>query len=205
MKNKSFNIYKDLQQNNLKTIIWTVSAALTIISCFVFTYKIYLYQLHQILVIDAKGSVLPIRWEERKKNLTIEVQSHVALFCRYYYSFDGLNQEYQHQKAGYLIFEEDKTRLDDFYQKRFQAIKKYQLVQKCLTDSLKISVNGEQEPHTFSLLAQVEVIRGDTKDIYALKASGNIAYVSAHFPLNPHGFLIYNYAEQMTKLQSDIK
>lgn len=191
------NIYKNLKSNNAKTWASMGVTAITIISAFLFGYKVFVYTLNHALTIDKDGDVLPLRWIERNKVIEIEIMDHLADWFGRYYTYDRNNIKTQREAGLWLIRREEGQKLDDFYKSQgwFNEVVKNGLVQKATLEHEHTEITGNDEPFHFKSSAIIEIKNGMVSNHYRLKVTGNIIFVSPKYPENPHGFLIVNYRE----------
>jgi hypothetical protein len=175
----------------------------TIIACLSFAFKVYVHNLDTVLVMDGNGEAVPVEWVQRKETLDAQLKHHVAMFFNYYYQVDRLDLEARKQRAFWLINGEDFQKLEQYYTAKgwFDEIKRFGVVQRVKV--MDIETKGQNEPFNFVATVKIDVIRNDLKESYLMDATGELIFVSAVFPQNPHGLLIIDYKEKPWQIIAD--
>lgn len=205
-KNPEINIYSFLRKNRAITLSTVILCTIIVVSAFVFSYKVYTYNMNNTLTIDKDGMVLPMKWYDRDQNIGIEIKNHLKLWLETYHTYDQLSIEEKKRRSKFLISENDFNKLQIFYDSKdwFDDVAKFYLKVKGTIVEDNISVIGNKEPFSFKANAIIEVNRGMVSDFYNMSISGNIILVERNWPLNPHGMIIYNYKEsELNKIKTE--
>ena len=192
------NIYKALRRNRAITISTVIIGAVTIISSFVFAFNVYVYQMNHALTIDKNGDVLPLKYIAINEALKIRSAHHVEMFLKNFYQYDKGSFERRIEKALWLADESAENiylllQNEDWFEKVMQ----YNLVQEIEIKPDNILIEGNQVPFAFKASCIVRVIGQGQAKSYQMECSGIISKVHENYPLNPHGFLISEYKENI--------
>ena len=196
--NPEYNIYKALKKNRAITIGTVIIGCITLISSFAFAFSVYVYQMNHTLIINKNGEVLPLRYIDINEALKIRSAHHVEMFLKYFYQYDKSSFESQIEKALWLADESAENiylllQNEDWFEKVMQ----YSIIQEIEIRPDNILIEGDQIPFLFKASCIVRVIQQNKAKSYQLECSGVINRVHENYPLNPHGFLISEYKENV--------
>ncbi|AWX43605.1 hypothetical protein HME9304_00596 [Flagellimonas maritima] len=198
MKTPYKNIYKVLRLNRFIVLSVVIGAVLTCIVSVLMVIKLHKESVNNAFVVNADGSVIPLKMVQQHENLEVEVLDHLELFHTYFYHIDVSNYEKNLEKALWL----GDSSVDALYRQKkadgvYNRLLQYSLVQRVLKIESKIDI--QQEPYRFETTIIFEINRGSIVDTYELITSGNVIHVSRNFPNNTHGLLITDFFENKLK------
>jgi len=196
MEKPKIDIYKTLIINRM--VVWGLTIAF-IVSSSIFAAAIknlYTKQLNTVLVLDANGEVIPMKWMQRDENIKIEIKDHLEKFHTYFYQYDAFNVEKSLEKS--LWFGDNSV--EQLYIKRkndgwYTKVLNYGIKQTVEILPENIEIQGNNEPYSFRVKAILSITQDDQTIRYSFETTGLIIFVSRNYPLNPHGLLITRFAE----------
>ena len=196
MEKPKIDIYKTLIINRM--VVWGLTIAF-IVSSSIFAAAIknlYTKQLNTVLVLDANGEVIPMKWMQRDENIKIEIKDHLEKFHTYFYQYDAFNVEKSLEKS--LWFGDNSV--EQLYIKRkndvwYTKVSNYGIKQTIEILPENIEIQGNNEPYSFRVKAILSITQDDQTIRYSFETTGLIIFVSRNYPLNPHGLLITRFAE----------
>ena len=196
MEKPKIDIYKTLIINRM--VVWGLTIAF-IVSSSIFAAAIknlYTKQLNTVLVLDANGEVIPMKWMQRDENIKIEIKDHLEKFHTYFYQYDAFNVEKSLEKA--LWFGDNSV--EQLYIKRkndgwYTKVSNYGINQTIEILPENIEIQGNSEPYSFRVKAILSITQDEQTVRYSFETTGLIIFVSRNYPLNPHGLLITRFAE----------
>lgn len=196
MDKPKIDIYKTLLVNRM--VVWGLTVAFVVASI-IFAISInslYTKQLNTVLVIDANGAVIPMKWMDRVEVVQIEIADHLEKFHTYFYDYDAFNVNKRLEKALWLG---DKS-IEQLYLKRkndgwYSKIATFGIKQTIEINPEDIEITGNTEPFSFKVKATLTITQDEQETKYSFETLGHIIYVSQNYPLNPHGLLITNFTE----------
>ncbi|WP_421805759.1 hypothetical protein [Flagellimonas sp.] len=187
------NIYKQLKRNNL--IVWVVVVCSGLVSIFAIwtTKRISADADRFIYTISSDEKLLPLEKIEKKEVQHIFQQSHIKLFLEHFYAYDQWNYKRRIEKALWLI-DGDGKELYDFYR---QDGHYNRMIQTTSSQSIieivpEVRANGD---FSVTAIIQINKVGQEKPREYQLNARGSLKKVNEAYPLNPYGYLIYNYKE----------
>ena len=202
MKTPYRNIYNILKINRFVVLVTVIGAVLSCIASVYMVVKLHQEMVNNAFVVNADGSVIPLKLVAQKENLEVEVLSHLELFHTYFYDIDASNYEKNLEKALWL----GNSSVDALYRQKkadgvYNRLLQYSLVQNVI--SIKSSIDLQHQPYTFETNTIFEINRGSITDTYELTTTGNLIHVDRNFPKNTHGLLITNFFENtLRKIES---
>jgi hypothetical protein len=202
MKTPYRNIYNILKINRFIVLVTVIGAVLSCIASVYMVVKLHQEMVNNAFVVNADGSVIPLKLVAQKENLEVEVLSHLELFHTYFYDIDASNYEKNLEKALWL----GNSSVDALYRQKkadgvYNRLLQYSLVQNVI--SIKSSIDLQHQPYTFETNTIFEINRGSITDTYELTTTGNLIHVDRNFPKNTHGLLITNFFENtLRKIES---
>ena len=202
MKTPYRNIYNILKINRFIVLVTVIGAVLSCIASVYMVVKLHQEMVNNAFVVNADGSVIPLKLVAQKENLEVEVLSHLELFHTYFYDIDASNYEKNLEKALWL----GNSSVDALYRQKkadgvYNRLLQYSLVQNVI--SVKSSIDLQHQPYTFETNTIFEINRGTITDTYELTTTGNLIHVDRNFPKNTHGLLITNFFENtLRKIES---
>ena len=202
MKTPYRNIYNILKINRFIVLVTVIGAVLSCIASVYMVVKLHQEMVNNAFVVNADGSVIPLKLVAQKENLEVEVLSHLELFHTYFYDIDASNYEKNLEKALWL----GNSSVDALYRQKkadgvYNRLLQYSLVQNVI--SIKSSIDLQHQPYTFETNTIFEINRGTITDTYELTTTGNLIHVDRNFPKNTHGLLITNFFENtLRKIES---
>lgn len=196
MEKPKLDIYKTLIVNRM--VVWGLTIAF-IASAAIFAFAIndlYSKQLNTVLVLDTNGEVIPMKWMQRDENIKIEIKDHLEKFHTYFYQYDAFDVEKCLEKA--LWFGDNS--IEQLYIKRkndgwYTRVSSYGINQKIEILPENIEIEGNNEPYSFRVKANLSITHDEQTVHYSFETTGLIIFVSRNYPLNPHGLLITRFAE----------
>jgi hypothetical protein len=196
MEKPKIDIYKILIVNRM--VVWGLTIAF-IVSAAIFAFAIndlYSKQLNTVLVLDTNGEVIPMKWMQRDENIKIEIKDHLEKFHTYFYQYDAFDVEKSLEKA--LWFGDNS--IEQLYIKRkndgwYTRVSSYGINQKIEILPENIEIEGNNEPYSFRVKANLSITQDEQTVRYSFETTGLIIFVSRNYPLNPHGLLITRFAE----------
>ena len=196
MEKPKIDIYKTLIVNRM--VVWGLTIAF-IVSAAIFAFAIndlYSKQLNTVLVLDTDGEVIPMKWMQRDENIKIEIKDHLEKFHTYFYQYDAFDVEKSLEKA--LWFGDNS--IEQLYIKRkndgwYSRVSSYGINQTIEILPENIEIEGNNEPYSFRVKANLAITQDDQTVRYSFETTGLIIFVSRNYPLNPHGLLITRFAE----------
>ncbi len=196
MEKPKVDIYKTLIVNRM--VVWGLTIAF-IVSAAIFAFAInelYSKQLNTVLVLDTDGEVIPMKWMQRDENIKIEIKDHLEKFHTYFYQYDAFNVDKSLEKA--LWFGDNS--IEQLYIKRkndgwYTRVSSYGINQTIEILPENIEIEGNNEPYSFRIKANLSITQDDQTVRYSFETTGLIIFVSRNYPLNPHGLLITRFAE----------
>ena len=196
MEKPKIDIYKTLIVNRM--VVWGLTIAF-IVSAAIFAFAIndlYSKQLNTVLVLDTDGEVIPMKWMQRDENIKIEIKDHLEKFHTYFYQYDAFDVEKSLEKA--LWFGDNS--IEQLYIKRkndgwYTRVSSYGIYQTIEILPENIEIEGNNEPYSFRVKANLSITQDDQTVRYSFETTGLIIFVSRNYPLNPHGLLITRFAE----------
>jgi hypothetical protein len=196
MEEQKINLYKQIRRNN--TIVWALVAAFAITTIInaVVSRQNKKDILNGIMAVNQEGEIIPLTWLERRETIHIELKDHLRLFHEYFYQYSAYNVDTNISRALWLA---DQS-IEDLYVKRlndgwYSKVKNLGIIQEVSFNPEDIIVEGIKEPFRFQFPLTITIKQGRSEKKYSFTTTGYIYYVDAHFPLNPHGFLITQFAE----------
>lgn len=202
MKTPYRNIYNVLKINRFIVLVTIIGAVLSCIASVFMVVRLHKEMVNNAFVVNADGSIIPLKLVAQKENLEVEVLSHLELFHNYFYDIDASNYEKNLEKALWL----GNSSVDALYRQKkadgvYNRLLQYSLVQNVV--SIKSTMDLQHEPYTFETITVFEINRGTITDTYELTTTGNLIHVDRNFPKNTHGLLITNFFENtLRKLDS---
>lgn len=154
--------------------------------------------LNSAFVINADGSIIPLKLVGQQENFEVEALSHLENFHRYFYDIDASNYEKNLEKALWL----GNSSVDNTYRQKkadgvYNRLLQYSLVQNVL--SVESDIEENNGSHSFRTTTIFEINRGTIVDIYELITTGKLISVDRNYPFNPHGLLITEFFEKSLK------
>jgi hypothetical protein len=188
------NIYTILKLNRFIVLAVVIGATIVSVISVVLVIKLHKETVNNAFVVNADGSIIPLKMVNQQENLEVEALAHLELFHTYFYDIDGSNYEKNLEKSLWL----GNSSVDALYRQKkadgvYNRLLQYSLVQKVLSVESKLKL--QKEPYTFETLTVFEVNRGTITDTYELVTTGNLIHVDRNFPKNTHGLLITNFFE----------
>ncbi|MEM6734640.1 MAG: hypothetical protein AAF620_01100 [Bacteroidota bacterium] len=200
-----FQIYKLIKANRTITIIGLSFAGIISLMNGFIAYKMFAYNSNNALVITHEGDVMPTNWIARNEIIHIEIKDHLHKFYSSYHTYDFNNVDQQREKAAFLIHDESLSFLENKYTDWFSSVQRSSVQVKAIFNEKSFLVSGASEPYSFQSNIVLEIKNGPKVEYYKMQSTGDIALVSADYPRNPHGLLIYNYKESDWELQDNLK
>ena len=196
MEKPKIDIYRTLIVNRM--VVWGLTIAF-IVSSAIFAFSInnlYSRQLNTVLVLDTDGEVIPMKWMQRDENIKVEIKDHLEKFHTYFYQYDAFDVEKSLEKA--LWFGDNS--IEQLYIKRkndgwYTRVSSYGINQTIEILPENIEIEGNNEPYSFRVKANLSITQDDQTVRYSFETTGLIIFVSRNYPLNPHGLLITRFAE----------
>lgn len=188
------NIYTILKLNRFIVLAVVIGATIISVVSVVLVIKMHKESINNAFVVNADGSIIPLKMVNQQENLEVEALAHLELFHTYFYDIDASNYEKNLEKSLWL----GNSSVDALYRQKkadgvYNRLLQYSLVQKVLSVESKLKL--QKEPYTFETLTVFEVNRGTITDTYELVTTGNLIHVDRNFPKNTHGLLITNFFE----------
>tara|TARA_R110002096_G_scaffold265300_1_gene458762 strand:- start:2933 stop:3550 length:618 start_codon:yes stop_codon:yes gene_type:complete len=188
------NIYTILKLNRFIVLAVVIGATIISVISVVLVIKLHKETVNNAFVVNADGSIIPLKMVNQQENLEVEALEHLELFHTYFYDIHASNYEKNLEKSLWL----GNSSVDALYRQKkadgvYNRLLQYSLVQKVL--SVESKLNLQKEPYTFETLTVFEVNRGTITDTYELVTTGNLIHVDRNFPKNTHGLLITNFFE----------
>lgn len=188
------NIYTILKLNRFIVLVVVIGATIISVISVVLVIKLHKETVNNAFVVNADGSIIPLKMVNQQENMEVEALAHLELFHTYFYDIDASNYEKNLEKSLWL----GNSSVDALYRQKkadgvYNRLLQYSLVQKVL--SVESKLNLQIEPYTFETLTVFEVNRGTITDTYELVTTGNLIHVDRNFPKNTHGLLITNFFE----------
>lgn len=198
MKTPYKNIYKILKLNRFIVLAVIIGASITSIVSVILVVNLHKKTVNNAFVVNANGSVIPLKLVSQQENLEVEILAHLELFHTYFYHIDAGNYEKNLEKALWL----GNSSTDNLYRQKksdgvYNRILQYSLVQRIVSIDSKIDI--QKEPYRFETKTVFEINRGSVIDRYELTTTGNLIHVDRNFPKNTHGLLITNFFENTLK------
>lgn len=198
MKTPYKNIYKILKLNRFIVLAVIIGASITSITSVILVVKLHKETVNNAFVVNANGSVIPLKLVSQQENLEVEIQAHLELFHTYFYHIDASNYKKNLEKALWL----GNSSVDNLYRQKkadgvYNRLLQYSLVQRVISIDSKIDI--QKEPYKFETKTVFEINRGSIIDTYELITMGSLIHVDRNFPKNTHGLLITNFFENTLK------
>jgi hypothetical protein len=194
MKTPYTNIYRILKLNRFIVLAVIIGATLSSAFSVWMAFTMHKKALNSAFAISTDGSIIPLKLNDQKENLKVEILANLELFHTYFYNLNANNYKQNLDKALWL----GDSSVDNLYRQKkvegvYNRLLQYSLIQKVLSINSKISEN--KDTYSFTTTTIFEINRGTIKDTYELLSTGNLITVDRNFPNNPHGLLITDYFE----------
>jgi len=199
MKGPQIDIYKSLRTNRLITlsvvIVTAIILVVTIQGSYSYSREMLGYTLNHVLAMNTEGEVVPQHLIKRNEQIKIEVSDHLEKWFTRFYDFNFNTVDKKPATAQWLIAKKEYDQLKDQYKGWWTEVRKMKYSQTAVLEPDSIQVTGNEEPYEFRASAIIRVSNGYSENAFRLKTSGQIIFVQADYPRNPHGFFILNYKE----------
>lgn len=214
-------VYIDLMREKSKnrTIVIGTVVLCSVISLFsmLFAYLVYRNETQTQYAVTADGNVSKLERVDALTELPQEALFHCQYMFHTYYTFDFTNLKAKREAGLWLVDPENGTALEEKWKPWFNNILAQNLQQKAYC-SLEDGNNEYYEffkdsfkfkrlsANTYQLQASViiAVNNNDFSNRYELTIFGNLKRVARDFPRNPHGFVFYNYRDELVELGKGI-
>lgn len=196
MQEQKINIYRKLRINN--TIVWAVVVAFAISSIINAIVERQNKQdiLNGIMAVNQEGDIIPLEWLDRREEIHIEIKDHLTKFHEFFYQYSAYNVDTNISRALWL----GDQSIEDLYIKRlnegwYNKVTNLGIIQTISFNPEHVKVVGLDEPFKFQFPLTITTKQGRSVKKYSFVTTGIIYYVDRHFPLNPHGLYITQFAE----------
>jgi hypothetical protein len=199
-KNPQIDIYKSLRTNRIITLGTVIIAGIVIVMTVNatnnFSNSVLELTFNKVMKVDNTGQVQQLTLVDRSETIKIEISDHLERWFDRYYDFTFNTVQKKPLQAQWLITKDNFDALQEQYKQWHQDVRLNKYTQTALLEPDSIQVTGTQEPYQFSASTIVTVSNGYSENRFRLKTTGEIIFVDADYPKNPHGFLIRNYKEE---------
>ncbi|MEQ8580062.1 MAG: hypothetical protein RIB01_15240 [Balneola sp.] len=169
-----------------------------ILSSLIFAYVVYRESSNTAYAIGESGNVSTLEKVELITKTPDELKFQLTYLFSAYYTIDFTNTE-SRESALRLFVNDDYIKLEKKWEPWFKNVREQSLSQEAVfvEESLKIS-QLNQSGH-FQVFAQaiLSVDNAGYQNIYVLSVNTKVKRVGRSFPLNPHGFIFYDYQDEI--------
>lgn len=220
-KQKLDSIFIDLirEKNRNRLIVYAVSAGACVItiSSLIFAYSVYKNETQTQYAVSQEGNVSKLE----KVSVVAEAPEEALFHCQYmfntYYSYSYTNIEKKREAGLWLIDNKDATKLEEKWKPWFNTVLGESLQQKTFTnledgtkeyyDYFKNSFKVKQlseDVYIIESSSKLEVTNANFVNLYDLTIKSKMRRVSRSFPRNPHGFVFFDYSDELTLVKENI-
>ncbi|MFV0468634.1 MAG: hypothetical protein ACK5MK_06875 [Dysgonomonas sp.] len=154
--------------------------------------RMYLY------MINADGDIIPLKYADRRDNITMEVKHHLTMLVENFYSLNQNNWERKTVDKAFWLGDLEKIHKDRANKGYYNRFIQYNVIQTSAVKPENIEVrpldsNNEFE---FKIIIDMEDNYNGTISKYVIFAKGKAKVTDRNFPNNPHGIWVYEYLEE---------
>ncbi|HNP94274.1 MAG TPA: hypothetical protein PKJ63_01550 [Cyclobacteriaceae bacterium] len=214
-------VYIDLMREKSKnrTIVIGTVVLCSVISLFslLFAYLVYRNETQTQYAVTADGNVSKLERVNAASELPQEAMFHCQYMFHTYYTFDFTNLNAKREAGLWLVDSRNGTALEEKWKPWFNNILSQNLQQKAycspedgndeyyefFKDSFKFK-RVSTDMYQVQASVKVVVSNKDVYNLYELTIFSNLKRVSRDFPRNPHGFVFYNYRDELVELKTGL-
>jgi hypothetical protein len=214
-------VYLDLirEKNKNRNVVMSLAAAfvISLIAALFFAYSVYKNESGNQYAVSAEGNVSKL---SRVKVIT-EVPSEALFHCSYmyntFYTYSHSNLRSALDAGLRLLDLKDAKTLKTKWEPWFKRVGEENLTQKAYTSPEQ----GNEEYFQFfkssfkirqlssnifeiEVKAKVEVSNANFVNLYVITINSKLKRVDRDFPTNPHGFIFFDYKDQLQLEQENI-
>tara|TARA_E500000318_G_scaffold112008_1_gene133336 strand:+ start:20902 stop:21507 length:606 start_codon:yes stop_codon:yes gene_type:complete len=194
MQEEKADIYNILKKNRSITMLVVVVSGIVAIVALLLVYSMHKNHTKYVYGISDKKELMPLELIEKEDLVEIYRKGSIQLWASYFYNIDQYNYEKQIEKSFWLIDDKSGNALYKEYQQagHFNRMIRTSSVQ--YIDDIKI-VWGNNGAFQIKGIVTIDRPNQEEQRKYELVGQGRLETVKANYPLNPYGYLIYDYRE----------
>lgn len=154
--------------------------------------RMYLY------MINTEGDIIPLKYADRRDNVTMEVKHHLIMLVDDFYSLNQNNWEKKVINKAFWLGDLEKIHKDRANKGYYNRFIQYNVVQDAVLkpENIEVIPSGNNEEFEFKIIIDMQDNYQGTVNNYAVFAKGKVRLTDRNFPNNPHGLWVYDYLEE---------
>lgn len=195
------------EKNKSRIIVLSVvGLALVIVICsLLFAFSVYRDSTKNVYAIGKSGNVSSLEKVKLITSLPDELKFQFTYLFSTYYTVDFTSTE-SRESALRLFVNKDYIALEDKWESWFKSLQDQSLSQEAvlIEESLKITPLFQDGHYEVSAQAILSVHNAGYQNIHLLTVSTKVKRVNRSFPLNPHGFIFYDYTDEVEEREKNV-
>ncbi len=197
MDKTKVDIYKALKTNNMIVYVVVISATIISTTSIFFGFNAIKNADKYIYTTSEEIKLMPLERIEKEEVKQHFAKSHVELYLRYFYEIDQWNWRDRIDKSLWLIDDVSGKKIYEYYLKKGHYNNLTQTSSAQRIEDLNMIIKDGKVQVKF-ILAINKIGQKEPKR-YLIEAISNIKEATVNYPLNPFGYILYNFVETNKK------
>jgi hypothetical protein len=205
-----YDLVRDKNRNRILVIAVAAIAAFITVSSLIFAYIIYQDSTSTQYSVSKEGNVSKMEKVKIINEIPEEALFHSQYMFSTYYTFSYTNLPDKREAGLWLVDKKDGLKLEEKWKPWFSQVMKENLKQVAFVSmdqgnkeyfeffkkSFKIKRISD-DIFQVRVSAKVEVTNSNFLNVYVITIDAKVRRVDRDFPLNPHGFMFFDYKDEL--------
>jgi hypothetical protein len=205
-----YDLIRDKNRNRILVIGVAAVAAFITVSALIFAYIIYQDSTRTQYSVSKEGNVSKLEKVKVINEIPEEALFHSQYMFSTYYTFSYTNLQDKREAGLWLVDKKDGLKLEEKWKPWFSQVMKENLKQVAFVSmdqgnkeyfeffkkSFKIKRISD-DIFQVRVSAKVEVTNSNFLNVYVITIDAKVRRVDRDFPLNPHGFMFFDYKDEL--------